>query len=676
MTTRLIVLLAGVVFALASFGLAQSTQPATESAKSLDLASVYFDWSEPDWKPKFEGTPPLFVVGGRKPAGNTCRGDYQCALSGRSFNGTRHILGYLGGPFPEGSAIVAESFTLQAQQIRLVLSYDGTPDAAPKRKGNLCFFVATLDDSLADGVYEITIELKNLPADLKVPAVQQLQVQKPDPRITQALNEFKLFKTLSPKDLFDRYRAQAAPMKGMGAPHEARFIGSTPLDTADEDSKRLATLKREIISRGTAIGPFLIEALREQAVRNPDLSAINSAPPLGMARELMDMLARIGDARAGPVLLDILSGELRCNDFVVDAAVENTEKLTLVRFRKNGPDADAVLGANAAMEPYEAGARRTYRRALAAQYATWISEHPANGADAKPWATEAVRMARTWLEGEDLSEAYSAAAFLRSGAYQPRVVDEDPARTTDRIAAILEQCEVSSSEKTEWGAYYTYRYKPTGQTLPVTIGNWTELLTRGFSVPPRHAALLIRLDREMSDYPGAMAHHLLRVGGNEAMAYRIQVYRRLLSDVNKLGIDPRTDISNMKDRAHQPLVWNCQLYRWGIERWAGRTFADDAELESWWSAEKDRTQQQWLEAGLPLTAAKADAGDRQSQYLMRLVLGTALPNAPQHLVWMQPGHSSDPPPRAEDVEPFRVKWLAEHNDRLQCDVDKGEFVLN
>lgn len=276
----------------------------------------------------------------------------------------------------------------------------------------------------------------------------------------------------------------------------------------------------------------------------------------------------------------------------------------------------------------------------------------------------ATRIATAFAEqfGRDLVSTYSA--------------DDDPARTTRRIAAILEQCEVASSEKTDHGvAYYTYRHQPTGQTLPVTIHNWAELLTGGSSVPPHYAALLIRLDREMLDYPGAMARYLLRVGGTEAMAYRVEAHKRLLADVNKLGIDPRTDTSSMQDRTRQPLVWNLQLFRWGIERWAGQNFATDAELDAWWSTEKGKTQQQWLETGLPITAAKADAGDRQSQYLMRMMLGNALPNPPGHSVWMEPGWRSDPPPRAEDAAPFRVEWLSEHTDRLRCEVERGVFVL-
>jgi hypothetical protein len=646
----------------------------------MDLASVAFDWNTSDWKPKVDGTPPLFVVGGPKPGQNTCRYDYGYALHGRSFSGSRHLLGYLGGPFAEGSAIVAEKFEREGDQIRLIFRYDASPATLPKRYGNVCFFAASLDDLLPDGTYHLTVELKDLPADLNVPAIQRLEFQKPDPRIRQAQAYIELVKKRSPQELFDDYCAQAARMTGINAPHEGTFLGTTLLDRADEDSQRLETLKREIIGRGTAVSPLLVEALRTQAVRNPDLRPDQSIPPPGMARELMDMLTQIRDARAAAVMLDILSGRLRCNRFVVHAAVEHIEKLTLVRFRKfdphHGSYEEAVCGPDATAEPFKAEDREPYERALAAKYARWIAGHPANHADASPWASEAVRMARAWLDADDLAEAYNAASFLRGGARQSRIIDEDPVHTTRRIAAILERCEVAGSEKTDQGfAYYAYRYKPTGQPLPVSIHNWAGLLTSGPPVPHEYAGLLIRLDREMPEYPGAMAGELLKVGGSAAMAYRVEAYKRLLADVKKAGIDPKTDLNRIQDRKHQPLVWDCQLFRWGIERWAGQTFAADADLDAWWSAKKGGTQQQWLEAGLTVTAARGDAGDRQSQYLLRLLLGDALPNPPDHPVWMEPGWGSDPPPRAEQGEPFRVKWLADHAGRLSCEVERGAFVL-
>jgi hypothetical protein len=680
MPARHIVLHVTFIMLMVEACLGQSTQPATQPAVPMDLAGVVFDWNTSNWKPKVESPPPLVVIGGMKPEQDRCRYEYIYAVNGRSFAGSRFLLGYLGGAFPEGSTILAETFERQGEQIRLVFRYSAT-STAPKRNGPACFFAATLDESLADGIYHVTVELKDVPAGLIVPAIQRLTFQKPDPRIKRAQEELEQVKSLTSQELFDRYREHASTMKGISAPHEGRFLGNTPLDFADDDTRQLRMLKSEIIRRGTEISPLLLEALKEQAVRNPELPPDQSNPPAGMARELMEMLTQIGDARAAPVMVDILSGKLRCNRFVVHAAVEHIEKLTLVRFRKFDPHhtsyAEAVRGADATHEPHEPKALAAYRLKLAPKYALWLAEHPVQGADTTPWTREAIRAARAWLERDDLPEAYNAATFLRSGAHQGRVVDDDPARTMLRIAAILEQCEVASSSKTEHGyVRYSYRHKPTGQMLPVTIGNWARLLTNGPSVPPAYAALLIRLDREMGSYPGAMAHDLLKVGGTEAMAYRVEVYPRLLEEVRKTGIDPKTNISELQDRRLKPLVWNCQLYRWAIERWAGRTFATDAELDAWWAAENGKSNQHWLETGLPITATRADAGDAQSQYLLRLMLGKSLPHPPNHHVWMEPGQRSDPPPRAEAREPFRVQWLADHADRLHCDVEKGTFVLN
>jgi hypothetical protein len=495
--------------------------------------------------------------------------------------------------------------------------------------------------------------------------------------LEQLKAEGESLKTLSHEDLVDRYCDHAAKMTGVGVPYEDLSF-RTAIVVWDAETERLAMLKREIVSRGSAIGPLLIAELKDHAARNADLER-SASPPRGIARELMDMLAQIGEARAAPVMMDLLTGKIRCNRFVSRSAVEHIEKLTLVRFRKFDPHntsyAVAVRGPDATVDPHKEESREAFARELAGKYERFIRQHPVTDADATPWAKQAVRMARVWLGSDDLSEAYNAATFLRSGRYRPRVIDDSPGRTTDQIAEILEQCEVASSEKSNQGVtYYTYRHKPTGQVLPVTVYNWAELLTSGPSVSPQYARLLIRIDREMPDYPGGMATYLFKVGGTEAMAYRIEAYRRLSVEINKAGKNPTTEISSEQDRALQPTLRHCQFFRWGIERWAGRTFATDAELDAWWSLEKGKTQQQWLETGLPVTAAKADSGDRQSQYLLRLMLGDALPHAPNHSVWLNPGSSSDPPPRAESIEPFRVKWLSENAHRFRCDAERGIFV--
>jgi len=685
MNSRLIIFLIVVVELLANRGIAQSTLPASQSTTgpvtAMDLASVTVEWNTSDSNPRVDNAP-LVVVGGPNYQRSIRRIYWDAAVASRELRGSRQLLGYLGGPFPEGSAIVADSFERQGEQIRLVFRFDDKPAIAPKRTGDLCFFAATLNIDLPDGTYQVTVELKNLPADLadlKVAAIQRLEFHKPDPRMKRAQDEVELVKTLSSKDLIDRYRAHAAQMKGMDAPREGRILGMPIFNGVEEESERLAVLKREIIRRGAEIGPLLIDGLKEQALLNPDLSPRDdSLPPRGIARELMDMLAQIGDARAAEVMLDIISGKLNCNFFVTQAAVENIERLTQVRFRQFDSQtyaSEAVRGPDATVQPFLPKDRKSYLRDLAPKYARWIAQHPAKDADATRWTNEALRMARAWLDGDDLAEAYNAAWFLRSGARRPRIVDDDPARTTSQLAAILEQCEVASSSKSDGYTFYGHRHKPTGQTLPISINSFTGLLTDGPSVPSKYAALLIRLEREMPENPGSLARDLWKVSGTEAMAYRVEVYTRLLADVNKLGINSQMDVSNMQDRTHLGLIMNCQYYRWGIERWAGRTFATDAELDAWWSAEKDKTQQQWLESGLPLTAAKADAGDRQSQYLLRLVLGKALPNKPDHNVWLLPGSSSEPPPRAEKGEPFRVRWLADHAGRLSCDVERGVFVL-
>jgi hypothetical protein len=668
-----------------------ATQPAAGAAVAMDLKSVVFDWTTPEWKPNTQDTPPLLLGAGWgvRPQAGQCRHLYASALSGHAYPGSRYLVGFLGGPFPTGATIVPERFERQGDEFLLVLRFvprPAGPDIPPKRPGDFCFFGAMLDDSLPDGAYDITVELKDLPNDLDVPAIQRQRFSRPDISAQKSREEMEHARTLSPQDLFNQYLSVVARLDEARAPREADHYGYASIAYYDPDADRLSMLRQEIVRRGVVIGPLLIDVLKEHAVRNPDLRR-EDPPPHGLAREMMELLARIGDARAAPVMLDILSGKLRCNRFVTESALTEIEKLTFVRFRKFEPHhtsfGNAVCAQDAktepddrTFEPPKPGPRQAYIREIAAKYTKWLADHPADGSDSTPWAKEAVRMARAWLESDDLVEGYNAASFLSSGPYRSRAVDDDPARTLRRIAAILDQCEVASCEKTDMGfAYYSYRYKPTGVLLPVSIHNWTGLMLQFRSVPPQYTALFIRLDREMPDYPGAMAGNFFHVSGRDAMAYRIEAYKRLCAQAAKAGIDLALDLNKLKDRKHQTITWNTQEYRWGIERWAGRTFAGDAEMDAWWAAEKEKTQQQWLEAGLPITAARADAGDRQSQYLLRLMLGNALPNPPDHLVWMEPGFSADPPPHAERGEAFRVKWVKENGAQLKCDGERGVFVL-
>ena len=76
--------------------------------------------------------------------------------------------------------------------------------------------------------------------------------------------------------------------------------------------------------------------------------------------------------------------------------------------------------------------------------------------------------------------------------------------------------------------------------------------------------------------------------------------------------------------------------RWGIERWAGRTFASDQEIVAWWPKAKEQEQREWLEENLARTSAEADTCNAKAQYIIRCVLPDL--------------------PHAEHDEPFAPPW--------------------
>jgi hypothetical protein len=66
--------------------------------------------------------------------------------------------------------------------------------------------------------------------------------------------------------------------------------------------------------------------------------------------------------------------------------------------------------------------------------------------------------------------------------------------------------------------------------------------------------------------------------------------------------------------------------RWGIERWAGRTFTNDEDIAQWWQRAQGKPQREWVEQSLTRTAAEADAGSAKAQYIIRRVgAGPATP---------------------------------------------------
>ena len=114
--------------------------------------------------------------------------------------------------------------------------------------------------------------------------------------------------------------------------------------------------------------------------------------------------------------------------------------------------------------------------------------------------------------------------------------------------------------------------------------------------------------------------------------------------------------------------------RWGVERWAGRTFANDQEVVGWWSHAKGEDQREWLEENLNRTIAEADKGSAKAQHIIRRVLPD-LPHAEDDEPFDPPWqHGREASYRENHPAPYRAQWLRENRARLQYDDRQSCFI--
>jgi hypothetical protein len=652
-----------------------------QSLAPFDVKRIVTQRSAPYSDAKAPDPPPLFVCG--MAPSNSLEHAYFLSFRARPYPGSAYILGCFGEVFSEMVDVVPERFERDGTEIRLVFRYvvaEKPIDDA--RSGRLRFFGAPLPFDLPDGKYRLSVRVLDVPPGVLIKSSLERTFEKPDPALRRRQEEITALEKLPLDRWMDRYRAAVADAEPYAAPYEQHLAGYTSEEGALKRSSLIYDVRRAMVRRKLEISPYLIEALKEESVR----SSFTQKPVPGIVRELMEMLLEIRDARAAPVLVDILAGRLRCDAIVRHNAIDNLEKLSFVSFRSielnSGINQYAVFGPAASKADAFSGDAESSKAdlAMAAKYERWFSEHPAQGADTSPWFLAACELARSRLESADIREVYDAAYFLRrmqsDHDRKPLLRADDWSQTTRRLAAVLEQCEPAGPQIAGTLGYSRFRHRPSGKDLPVTLENWLELLTYSRAVPEEHAALVIRLDREIAAHPGAAARYLKEVAGRDAMDHRIRTHRRLADEVARSGKKPTAEIGSLLG-PEQELVWNLQLTRTGIERWSGRTFSSDDEIDRWWSAAKGKSQSEWLRDNLPLLAKQADAGDRRSQYLFRQLLDGALPNPPppHHVVWLEPGWSTNLPQLPEPAPAFRVQWLAENASRLRYDPEQGVFQL-
>jgi hypothetical protein len=446
----------------------------------------------------------------------------------------------------------------------------------------------------------------------------------------------------------------------------------------------------ELVRRGPAIVPELMELLKQEVPRNA--GADDRGSHFGLARPVMELLARIRDPRPAPLLVDVLDGfGGSANPPLREAALDALAALTYTSFdvirpqgRHHGvvqhdsvvppgtgeiraaeppavPAGPPAPGAVPVAPPAAPGAvppappNLSPHAERAARYRQWLA---GEGKDPARWLPLAQERARKLLEGDDLEAAYCAVVFFHAEGGQGRFPrDDDPGRTLRRIGQILRDAQESR-----------------GTNLPLGLGNWTMRLQWYGPLAVAHVQTLLRLHARDDKAHWGLEACLADVGGEEAVAHvpsRLPALDRRLAEA---GLDARVDWDEVQHKTLRQVALANHVCRWTLHRWSGRTFADTAEARRWWEANRHRGQEQWLSEGLHTTAARADAGDPQSQYLLRRMLPD-LPPSDGEPVWCPAPTRFHSSRRVKPEQPFRVKWLKENRPNLRYDADSGAFRL-
>lgn len=660
--------IAAVVFSLFSPGLAAAQ--ATPAVAKLDVSSVRIERTMKD-RLENESAPPLSVAGigffddALAPA-------FASIVDGHPYPGTEAVYGYLGRGYPASGEITAERFERRGAEIRLEFRYRDWKEMPRDEAadGWAGYFLAPLPADLPDGTYRVVVKLHDSPGGTTGRAALEATFAKPDALTKTRAAELAAFDKLPPKDRVARYREVAATTVGGGphvtwnwSPHSRYHTGKTPRALVE-------ALKRRLIDGKFVVSPYLIEALRDECERDPNLMYGDSMP--GTSGELMQMLTAIGDARAAPLLLEIVSGKRTCSYNIRDGALKALEILTCIRFRQGGY---GLLAPDVGVSPPQNGTDQqfAFQRSLAPLYEKWLAAHPAAGADRSAWRNWATKEARARLSTRDIDAIYSSILYLRDDDETGTPRDDDPDKTTDQIAAVISEFEpIPASGDPNCP---DYRYRPTGRPIPDLLGNWMSLLERTGTVAERNLPMYLGLARDVPTLPASYHGILYHIGGKEAMTQRWASYRKLVAEVRRLGIDLNHKSAVNLPQPAASTLFNVRAARVAIERWAGRVFDTEPELLKWIEVDKDRSQQEWLESGLPILAAQADAGHARAQYLMRVILGDVMPHRPAAEARMSLEYVVFMPLKPETVLPFRVKWLAENRARLRYEPEYARFRL-
>jgi hypothetical protein len=395
--------------------------------------------------------------------------------------------------------------------------------------------------------------------------------------------------------------------------------------------------------------------------------------PFGFGRAIMEMLVKIGDPRPASLLVDIVDGlDGKATTPVRKSALDSVEQLTMITFRRQTLSDDRTKWAveDARATPADArdpvfGARGANGHAIA--FRAWLGRE---GRDAKQWLPRARSRAREAMSGRDLRAIYAAVDFLQSGD-DTSSRDDDPTATMKVMGNLLAQAKQIGFRAGN------YDYQIEGRLLPLTVADWAGKLTYYGTRARPWAGTLVRFDQEIALPSGKRITEMTRVGGEEIVAYLVGRGAELEQRLASANVDAKANPDGITEERQQQMVLAFQAAQWAIARWTGRVFDDVEQMETWWDASTGKSQGTWLRESLEATAERADRGDPQAQYLLRVLL-PELPRVGMEKSWAPPMVQvvASDDRATEPHQVFRAQWVREKQPFLGYDDRGGCFRVD
>ncbi len=518
-----------------------------------------------------------------------------------------------------------------------------------KLGGKKVSFSGGFPEDLPAGEYRVAVELRDQDGKVK---------QRYERRLVRGKQEKNPLAGLSDAQLLDEYVKRGEVLKGSAVePIDLPLRGRASAAFAYTSPPSLAweMTHFEIVRRGKQIVPALVKMLETEAVRNPGEATFSTAK-FGFAVDVMRMLREIGDPRPVSLLVRVMEGmDGKANLPVRWEAMETAAGLTYVTFlieRNNPATSVAMMGDGALIMSSKERLQDPNARLIrvAGLYAKWLDNE---GRDPTRWLPLARERARRALEGDDPVAIRSAIAFLPNEWYS-KGHDDRPEQTMQAIAKIMARSD---------------------QTVVKELQGWASLPSVLASYGPAARPYLNNMIDQGKLPPTCnILWDLDRVGGEKAVAFMVQALPQLRQKVREFGVELDVDEDHMSDMQVRDAVLTYRVCRWGIERWAGRTFRNDQEVVDWWANAKGQGQREWLEENLDRTSTEADAGSAKAQYIIRLVLPD-LPHAddddPFDPPWQRRAGMSY---REKRLGPYRMQWLRENRARLEYDERQSFFT--